>query len=891
MNIELNIEYLANAGEVLCVAVSEWENDEEEIIVLPMKDNGNGHWNISFQYEKRRPLTYKYILKSGETVLRREWGRGRAIVPGDSPESVISYDSWLDMPSDSYAYSVPFAILFGRQYMGNATAENTVTFRVCAPMLPHESTIALTGDFLYDKWSVKEALELKPLDYPFWEISVPRETFKSRIEYKYIVIDSETGKLKEWEGGTNRSITLPDKGFTGACIISDDKLHVAPELWRGAGVVIPLFSLRSQNSWGIGDISDLKLMVDWAASAGMRVIQLLPVNDTTNGRSWYDSYPYSANTSFALHPAYLDVLKAGSLRNIDKMQTYLDEAKKLNALPELDYEKVVRLKESYLRELYAESRMKFMDNTYFKDFMRISKEWLMPYAAYSYLRDKYGTSDFSQWEEYSAYDYDAVSALWKDMESESAKEIYFYCFVQYHLFMQFSEAREYAHSSGIMFKGDIPIGVNRNSADVWQNPDLFDCGLQAGAPPDDFAKDGQNWGCPIYKWDIMRRDGYSWWKARLKCMSRYFDAYRIDHILGFFRIWAIPSEARSGLLGHFVPAMPLTIEEMERTGFYFDAEQYLQPYITDEILEEEFGSSADEIKERYFTKTADGIRYSFKDEYRTQAMLERNLPYDDEKTEDKSVREVLMKLHTEVLFIEDPDKTGSYHPRIAAQNGRTYKTLDSSQRQAFDRLYEDFYFHRHNDFWRKEAMRKLPALISATDMLVCGEDLGMIPASVPDVMRTLNILSLEVERMPKEAWTQIADISKYPYLSVCATSTHDMSGIRLWWGENKETTAYYYNKILKGKGHYPAEATPKICKEILERNFSSPSMLAIFPLQDLLASDASLRRRNASEERINDPSNKNNYWCYRMHLTIEELIENGEFASVMMTMIKESGRF
>lgn len=888
MNIELNIRYVAAAGETLCMAVSEGDNDKEAM-VLPMKDYGNGNWHISFQYEKRRPINYKYILKSGETVLRREWGRGRTIVPGDAPEAIISFDKWLDTPADSYAYSVPFAIMFGRPYMGNAATGNAVTFRVCAPLLPHDSSVALTGDFLYDKWSVKEAMEMKPLEYPFWEISVPREMLKQSIEYKYIVIDAETKKLKAWEEGDNRTLTLPAKDYEGACMVSDDILRVAPELWRGAGAVIPLFSLRSNSSWGIGDISDLKLMADWAVSAGLRIIQLLPVNDTTNGRSRYDSYPYSANSSFALHPAYLDVMKVGVLRDAGKMQQYLEVAGELNKLPALDYEKAVRLKEGYLRELYAENCKHLLTDPGFMEFMQISEEWLLPYAAYSYLRDKFGTSDFSRWGKYAVYDYAEVSGLWQDPESAPAREIYFYCFVQYHLFLQFSEAREYAHSLGVMFKGDIPIGVNRHSADVWQNPELFDCGLQAGAPPDDFAKDGQNWGFPIYCWDRMRQDGYRWWKGRLKCMSRYFDAYRIDHILGFFRIWAIPSDARSGLLGHFVPAMPLTAMEMAEFGFYFDADRHLQPYVTDEVLEEEFGSFAPRIKDIYFDASPDGKQYRFKDGYSTQVSVGRNIP-DDEKAGGVPVKEVFMKLLADVLFVKDSEREDAYHPRIAASDSRVYKSLDESQRRAFDRMYEDFYFNRHNEFWKKEAMRKLPALLSSTDMLVCGEDLGMIPASVPDVMQALNILSLEVERMPKEAWVPIADVTRYPYMSVCATSTHDMSGIRLWWKENKDVTAYYYNRILKGKGHYPAEATPEICREILVRNFSSPSMLAIFPLQDLLASDASLRRRDASEERINDPSDKDNYWCYRMHLTIEELMENGEFAADISEMLKGCGR-
>jgi 4-alpha-glucanotransferase len=338
---------------------------------------------------------------------------------------------------------------------------------------------------------------------------------------------------------------------------------------------------------------------------------------------------------------------------------------------------------------------------------------------------------------------------------------------------------------------------------------------QAGAPPDAFSADGQNWGFPTYNWGKMAEDDYAWWKARLAKMSEYFDAFRIDHILGFFRIWEIPLKYWSGLDGYFNPALPYPDAELEILGF--------------------------------------------------------NASDND-------------------LFIEDPRKAGCYHLKIGSRESTSYKSMEESVRSAFDRLYEEFFYHRNNEFWKDEAMRKLPALLDSTGMLACGEDLGMIPATVPQVMSDLRILSLEIQRMPKIYGQEFADPAWYPYLSVCTTSTHDMNPVRAWWEEDRRVTESYYRNVLGGKSEAPLTCEPQICRQILEQHLKSPAMLTVLPLQDWLSMDESLRRENPHEERINQPAVPRHYWRYRMHLTVEQLISAAGFNATISEMIAAGGR-
>ena len=216
--------------------------------------------------------------------------------------------------------------------------------------------------------------------------------------------------------------------------------------------------------------------------------------------------------------------------------------------------------------------------------------------------------------------------------------------------------------------------------------------------------------------------------------------------------------------------------------------------------------------------------------------------------------------------------------------------MTDADRSAFGALYEEFFYRRNNEFWREEAMRKLPALLDSTGMLACGEDLGMIPATVPQVMSDLRILSLEIQRMPKGYGQMFADPAWYPYLSVCTTSTHDMNPIRAWWEEDQHITENFYHNVLGGESDAPVTCEPQICHQILQQHLASPAMLTVLPLQDWLSMDAELRRADPHEERINIPANPRHYWRYRMHITVEGLSMAEKFNAELTEMIKGVGR-
>ncbi len=655
----------------------------------------------------------------------------------------------------------------------------------------------------------------------------------------------------------------------------------ANSAWRGAGVAIPLFSLRSEESMGVGDFGDLKKMVDWAVATSQRVIQILPINDTTMNGTWEDSYPYNANSIFALHPQYIAVREIATLADSALRNELESEGRRLNALASLDYVGVMELKTRYLRALYDQMGGESLESAGFKKFFAKNRSWLEPYALFSTLRDKYATPNFSEWGDEATYS-EKLLRRYCTKRSKSYSALAYYYFVQYHLHLQLSEAHEYAHSRGVAFKGDIPIGVSRTSADVWINPRLYRLDSQAGAPPDDFSVLGQNWGFPTYNWEEMAKDNFAWWSARFEKMAEYFDAYRIDHILGFFRIWEIPLDAVHGLLGHFNPAKPLTIDEMrESYGFYFENE-YREPAINDWLIGELFGVDAEGVTAKYL-KPIGGERYALKPKYGSQLKIAQNV-------ENQGIRDRLMLLLDEVLFIEDPYKRGCYHPRISAQNTYKYRALNDWDKACYDNLYNDFYYYRHNDFWYGTAMQKLPTLINSTNMLTCGEDLGMIPHCVPRVMEELSIHSLEIQRMAKNPSVEFDNPANYPYLSVCTTSTHDMNPIRAWLLEDRETTARYLREMFGIEEEIGDDIPASICERVVLQHLASPAMLTILPLQDWLSIFEGERQSDPHSERINIPANSRHYWRYRMHCTLEHLVASSALNEKIRESIVGSGR-
>ena len=628
-------------------------------------------------------------------------------------------------------------------------------------------------------------------------------------------------------------------------------------------------------------------MIDFVASTGQKVLQLLPINDTTITHTWTDSYPYSCISVFAIHPQYADLHALPELKDAKARAEAEKTRAELNALDKIDYEKVNDFKINYLRQIFNQEGEKMMKTAEYKAFFQDTELWLVPYAQYSYLRDKNGTADFNQWPDHQVWDEAERKAL-ADPKTAAYKNVAFFYFVQFVLDRQMQEAHEHAKTKGVILKGDIPIGVNRNGCDVWTEPKYFNLNGQAGAPPDDFSANGQNWGFPTYNWFEMLKDGCQWWNRRFQNMARYFDAYRIDHVLGFFRIWEIPVHSVHGLLGQFAPALAMSREEIESYGLHFQEDRFTRPFITDWVLDRMFHERAGEVKEKYLDRL-DDERYQMKPEVDTQRKVEALFA---DATDEKELwlRDGLYALISDVLFVRDHTNPGVFHPRISAQLDFIYESLYDNDKAAFNRLYNDYFYRRNNQFWYQEAMKKLPKLVQATRMLVCAEDLGMVPDCVPWVMDELKILSLELQSMPKDPSVKFGHLSRNPYRSVCTISSHDMPTLRMWWDENIQRTQEYYNTMLYRQGPAPHPLPGWLASDIISRHLTSPSMLCILSIQDWLATDEALRLPDANAERINIPANPKHYWRYRMHLNIEDLAADKRFVQSITEMISQSGR-
>ena len=748
-----------------------------------------------------------------------------------------------------------------------------------------ENRIGILGnDRSLGNWSDSDIKEMYTSKGLLYNTFIDADKVIFPLEYKYVIYNAKKESIVSWEEGRNHHLNPELSLGTDLIIVNDSQPQFNLPPFKGAGTAIPVFSLRSKKSFGCGEFLDLKLLGDWCAKSGQTIIQTLPINDTSVFGTWKDSYPYSAISVYALHPMYLN-LEAMGISPKDK--EYTKKRDELNQLEFMDYEEVMRLKWIYIKKLYLEQKESLFASEEYRKFYDENKEWLKPYAVFCFLRDKYHTSDYSQWEEDATYNSKRIDQYCQ-AKHKNFEEVALHFFTQYYLDKQLSESIKYLHKKGIAVKGDIPIGVNRNSVDVWVQPELFDCSGCAGAPPDYFAKTGQIWGFPIYNWNLMEKDNYAWWEKRFKKMARHFDAYRIDHILGFFRIFRIPKNARLGLLGQFVPALPLSAKEIDRYNLGISPKDFCRPIITDEIIGKIAGEKFSKmVKEKYLTPL-EGNRYELKKAYSTHEKIEAK--FQNAKEEEKKIAEILMLLLCQVYFVEDCKEKGKYHPRIAIEQSPLYKTLDNTTKKNLKELYDYFYYLRHNDFWKAEAMKKLSSLIGSTEMMVCGEDLGMVPPCVPSVMEELEILSLEIQRMPKEMFVEYGSLKKVGYHSVCTTSTHDMSTMRQWWEEDKESTQRYYSNELKQFGSAPFFCEPWICQHIIENHLYSNAAWVILPLQDWMGISGELRWKETFKERINDPGNADNYWRYRMHVTLEELNNSKWFNLQIKSMIESCGR-
>jgi len=870
--------------------------------VLPMRWINDRQWQVELDVDGGVGLDLEYhyqLREESNGVALDEWSGPRTAVADPAVIDVLLLGGdWCSAGTVDYAFDTKAfqAVLPARGRFAKPVvpegANHTIQLRMAA--VPAGLVPCVIGSVReIGDWGWHHAVPLDEVAANVWSTSLYLPV-DWRIEYKYGLFDRKLGSAVSLELGENRvleSRMLSSRQWT---VVRDENYRRdVSALFRGAGVAIPVFSLRGEHGLGVGEFADLKPLADWAAGVGLKLIQILPINDTTSSHDWTDSYPYSAISVFALHPIYLRIDDLGYPMPED-FPAEVDSAREwLNALQYVDHEEVMKAKTGFLRRIFASHRENIIGGDGFQTFLTENRDWVVPSAVFCVTRDKFGTADFSKWGDWAVFDRDRVDVM-ADPSHPDWTEVSYHIWLQYELDRQLSDAVAHLHKRGVALKGDLPIGIDRQSVDAWTAPHLFKMDAQAGAPPDAFAVKGQNWGFPTYNWEVMQQDGYAWWRSRFAKLSRYFDAYRIDHILGFFRIWQVPQDQVEGIMGWFDPALPIHIDEFRERGIGFDYDRFCKPYIRGHFLRECFGETLEEVKEHYLDDCGDDI-YQLRDEVATQRRIADHFatrggldPAEKERVD--HIRDGLLDCASEVLFFEVPGSGGMlFHPRCTMQMTRSFQELDWQTKTKVDELYVDYFFRRQEDFWQARGYEKLPAMRRASPMLLCGEDLGMVPACVPGVLKELGILSLEIQRMPKSSDVEFSDPASAPYLSVVSPSTHDMPTLRGWWREDHHVSGNFAWNML-GIAFPPAELSGEIATTILVQHLQSPAMWAVFPLQDLLAIDEDLRHPDPDAERINVPAVVPYYWRYRMHLGLDELAAADGFNERIREMLRATGR-
>lgn len=883
MKLYFHINFRTQNGEKLQILIQE---SDQEARVYPLICDSYGNWKAEVDFFSKQLLYHYQIVSPSGALADEEYAEHHLDLPHNYQEFQI-FDVW-NLKN------------FPENYLNNKILQNRLStfvpekmtvlkkhthlFRLEAPVYNADWRVVLIGNTAsLGNWEYLHTVPMKQTGFGVWEVAVEIPE-PQMIEYKYGLMNDSSGEVFDLEYGDNR-VALPNHEKNILQIQADHFFRFkAFELYHAAGVAVPVFSLRSENSFGVGEFSDLKILGQWAQKTHLGIIQILPINDTTADYSWTDSYPYAAISVYALHPQYLSLEGLEYALPEKYVPEYLAEKEALNALSLIDYERVISQKWKFAEIIFKSHQESILKDRNFKKFLKDNEEWLLPYAAFCVQRDKYKTPNFNTWKTHKKFIAGKISPFFSPKNKEYEKAM-LHSWVQYQLHLQLKAAVDEVHSLGISLKGDLPIGIYRYSVEAWKEPELFGMDFQAGAPPDQFTDEGQNWGFPTYNWEAMKADGYHWWKNRFQALEQYFDAMRIDHILGFFRIWRMPVSATQGILGYFYPAVPVTESEFSQRNIPFARERYCQPYINDQILWEIFGEHSSEIAAAFLDSHHNG-EYSFKTEFATQRQLQDYFAEHPQGWKE----EKLISLCANVLFLEE-EKEGEtvYHPRFGLEKTSSYRFLPQWEKSALASLYHNYFFERQENLWYHSAMEKLPVILNATKMLICGEDLGLVPKCVPTVMNRLGITALKVQRMPSDdvLWY---DPKNVDYLNVVTASSHDSSTLRQWWQEDFGLTQHYFNVQLNQHGTAPWDFHPFLAEMVMKQHLYNNAMLAIFPIQEFLATDAPLVNPDKDQERINNPAVFPHYWRYRMHLNLEDLLKQEHFNAKVAFWITDSGR-
>jgi 4-alpha-glucanotransferase len=638
-----------------------------------------------------------------------------------------------------------------------------------------------------------------------------------------------------------------------------------------SGVAVPLSSVYSADSCGIGEFADLVPLGKWCRENQLDLIQILPVNDTGEERS-----PYSARSAFALHPVYM---RPADIAGSDAfLAEIVDAQKKYQAGNHVAFREVVLWKRELFAKIYKTQESALAKNADLQSWIE-ANPWVRAYAVYCVLKEVNEERSWKDWTQNKAITADEINEFWQ----QQTNAVLFHAWMQWEAEKQFRQAVKALDELGVRLKGDIPILINEDSADVWANPEFFSLGNRAGAPPDMFSFTGQNWGFPCYRWDVLEEHGYSWWRERLQQAAKFYHAYRIDHVLGFFRIWSVPEEQHTGILGHFVPSIAITEKEFTDAGLPALTLEYLKEPNFDinwlnSVLKNHAQQAYDEFME--VLPGSAGKRLRLRPQYANEnAIIALDIEQD--------LKDALLRVYWNRVFT--PDSTAeNYQPFWYWYDAPVLTTLPRHEQELVQNIIRKNEAEREN-IWREQGLRLLKMMADETDMLVCAEDLGAVPDCVPDVLQELDILGLKIERWARD-WAvsgqPYQDPANYPRLSVCSSASHDSSTLAGWWEESGTDLGYYCETI--GLDTSSAKLTPEIAAYILKRLLLSNSLLAIFPIQDYMTLVAGYTPEDPEQERINIPGTLDDTnWTWKMPVSLEDLQADKSLVQALSSLLKE----
>ncbi|MDR0456762.1 MAG: 4-alpha-glucanotransferase [Treponema sp.] len=654
---------------------------------------------------------------------------------------------------------------------------------------------------------------------------------------------------------------------------------------RLLGAVVPVGALRSGKLTAVGEFPDLAEFALLCKKMKVGLIQLLPVNDTG-----YESSPYFSLTAFALHPLYLRI------DDLPEAEPFKDKSEAINrefgGQTRFPYLKVLRAKMELLREIYAKNKSAIEQKAQAGgslDAWIKQNPWAKYYAVYRRLKESNSEHSWKEWPEYQNVSAEDIAALWQD--SQYREEHLFWIWLQEALDTQFSAAAKAVAEAGIVMEGDLPILMNDDSCDVWAHPEIFIQELSAGAPPDMYSPDGQNWGFPLYNWAAQEKDNYAWWKQRLAVAGKYYQAYRIDHVLGFFRIWSSSRRDYSAALGRFIPFTPVTSSDLRKLGYDKGRIRWLsQPHIPTDDLWQALRTGPDHLSDeadiaaaakKVFSKALDRVGEEELWLFKKKIKGEKDI---DALKLHPSVRPLLFSVWRNRMFLEY--EKGRFSPTWNYHDSRAFSSLSADEKKSMEELLEKRRI-KSEKIWENQGKKLLSVLVESSPMLPCAEDLGAVPLCVPKVLTKLKILGLRVVR-----WHRRWDLNKEPYipfedypeLSVCTAAVHDSSTIREWWEReaNQEQFSGFIGLPVLPKGYNPGTA-----KAILAKTVSARSRFRVFQIQDLLHLSAKWYAQDPASERVNVPGTYNDFnWTYRLPASVGEIGKDRDLVKAVAELSK-----